>query len=202
MIQTVQGTIEYKVDTDKMTCTCPHFKYRCSSYPEDDPRRICKHLAKFNLKGKKRFTRAFAEDVLNELSILNSYEHVVCGSYRRGLATVGDIDVLILTDNFFSVVSWVEDRYKVLWSGSEKVSFMFGEIQVDFRRTDPQSLVTSMMYFTGSKNENIRLRIKASKLGLKLNEYGLWDGDDKIDCDSEEAVYKVLGMEFKAPRDR
>ena len=201
MTTTVQGSIEYTVNTDLMTCTCPDFKFKRSYLSVDNPKRACKHLAKF-IPAKKRFRRDFADSVLNKLSILNKYNHTVCGSYRRGLETVGDIDVLILTDDLSNVVNWVSLRYEVLWSGVEKISFIVDGIQVDFRRCDKESLVTMTMYFTGSKNENIRLRIKASKIGMKLNEYGLWFDGIKVNCDSEESVYKALGLKYIKPKNR
>lgn len=200
MKTTVIGTDEYIVDTDEMTCSCPHFQYRCSAYRKTDPRRMCKHLASLVTK---RFTRAFAEDVMaNHLSpILKDFECVVCGSYRRGLPTVGDIDILVVTDEFKRVVNSV-NQFDVLWSGAQKVSFMVDGIQVDLRRCDSESLVTMSMYFTGSKNENIRLRRKAISMGYKLNEYGLWNGKVRIPCASERDVYAALGLEYVSPECR
>ncbi len=203
MITTVIGSDEYIVDTDELTCSCPHFQYRLRSYHKSDPRRICKHLAKFVTTGNKRFSRAFAEEVMaNHLSsILKDFECTVCGSYRRGLPTVGDIDILILTDEFDKVVKRVK-RFDVLCSGMQKVSFMVDGIQVDLRRGDSDSYVTMCMYFTGSKEENIRLRKRAVSLGYKLNEYGLWSGSERIPCASEEDVYTALGLAFTPPNRR
>ena len=149
-----------------------------------------------------RFKRGDATYALHRLEILRDYSYRVCGSYRRQCETVGDLDILIVTDNFDDVVNRVADRYPILWSGPEKVSFMFGEIQVDFRRATTETVVTMQMYFTGSKRENIRLRSQAAYLGMKLNEYGLFHGDDRIPCDSEEEVYKTLGLPYVAPRFR
>lgn len=203
MVKMVLGTAEYKVDTVALTCTCPHFTYRCSSYSKSDPRRICKHLARFVTTNDKRFSRAFAEDVMaNHLSsILKDFECIVCGSYRRGLPTVGDIDILIVTDDFAKVVKRVS-CFDILWSGRQKVSFTVDGIQVDLRRADSDSFVTMCMYFTGSKEENIRLRRKAVSLGYKLNEYGLWNGSERIPCATEEDVYTALGLAFVAPNRR
>ncbi len=59
----------------------------------------------------------------------------------------------------------------------------------------------ALMYFTGSKEHNVRLRGIAKKLGLKLNEYGLFHGDKPVAADSEEQVYERLGLSLCPPGD-
>ena len=57
----------------------------------------------------------------------------------------------------------------------------------------------AIVYFTGSKEHNVRLRGIAKKFGLKLNEYGLFHGDKPIAVDSEEQVYERLGLSYVPP---
>ena len=151
---------------------------------------------------KQRFTRAQADNIISKLTILSEFNHKICGSYRREKPTVGDVDVLIITSDFHKVVKWVKSRYDVLWCGPQKISFVVDGIQVDFRKGTPETFVTMMLYFTGSHKENIRMRSKAKRMGLKLNEYGLWRGDEKVLCESEYDVYKALDLIYKLPKER
>jgi len=60
----------------------------------------------------------------------------------------------------------------------------------------------ALLYFTGSKNFNIRMRNAAIAKGWKLNEYGLWDGDKLIAGKTEEEIFEALGWEFVEPTAR
>ena len=57
----------------------------------------------------------------------------------------------------------------------------------------------ALLYFTGSKEHNIQLRARAVKRGCTLNEYGLFKGKKRLDADSEEALYKNLGLSYVPP---
>ena len=55
-IQKVQGTRLYEVNLNAVTCTCPHFKFRCSHHPKNSASRICKHLKIFEKEIQERFS--------------------------------------------------------------------------------------------------------------------------------------------------
>jgi DNA polymerase/3'-5' exonuclease PolX len=116
---------EYTIDTAKVTCTCPNFKYRCSHYPITSEERICKHLGRYynehpELKpialiraeenqerlasraadDKIRYPRSVFDPYVKIIrDSLNSFDEIdtyeICGSYRRQSELVSDLDVLI-----------------------------------------------------------------------------------------------------------
>lgn len=131
-------------------------------------------------------------------------EMLPVGSLRRGCETCGDIDILAsgaipsLMDAFVSY-PLVE---RVLARGETKSSVLLrGDFQADLRLVAPESRGAAMQYFTGSKAHNIALRDRAIRLGLKLNEYGVFriEGDERVAGTGEEDVYRTLGLDWVPP---
>jgi DNA polymerase (family 10) len=127
----------------------------------------------------------------------------VCGSIRRKKEIVRDIDVLVAgrdwarISKLFTSMPEVEE---VIAEGETKTSCRFvSGINADLRVVSEASFPYALMYFTGNKEHNVRLRGIAKKRGLKLNEYGLFDGDSPIILPSEAAVYEFLGLDFVPP---
>ena len=126
------------------------------------------------------------------------------GSFRRRRETIGDLDVLVLADDRAAATAAIlkyEPIRDVLSQGEEKASVaLAGGLQVDFRFVDEEAFGAAMMYFTGSKAHNIVLRKLAQKEGCKLNEYGLFKGEDRrIAGRTEEEVYEKLGLKQGIP---
>jgi len=127
----------------------------------------------------------------------------VAGSFRRRRETIGDLDFLIEAPDREKAAQGIlayqviED---VIARGREKVSAtLAGGTQVDLRFIEPEAFGAAMMYFTGSKAHNIALRKRAQKDDLKLNEYGLFRGDDRIAGKTEEEVFAKLGLPWIPP---
>jgi DNA polymerase (family X) len=127
----------------------------------------------------------------------------ICGSIRRRKEIVRDIDVLVaseewqLVSNRFRSMPEVEE---VLVEGETKTSCRLSlGINADLRVVARRSFPYALMYFTGSKEHNVRLRGIAKKRDLKLNEYGLFQGDRLIELSDEAAVYEFLGLAFVPP---
>ena len=125
------------------------------------------------------------------------------GSLRRMKETVGDIDILATSlhslklSEAFTSMSGVR---KVLEKGETKSSIILeSNLQVDLRIVDDQSFGSALMYFTGSKDHNIALRKLAISKGLKLSEYGLFKGNERVASRTEEEVYKRLGLDYIPP---
>ncbi len=129
----------------------------------------------------------------------------VVGSIRRFKETVHDVDVLVITDSPREVmerfVKYPEVE-EVLAHGEKKSSVIISGIQVDLRVFDRDCYGAAMLYFTGSKEHNIRLRQVCIDKGLKLNEYGLFRGEERVAGRSEEEVYSYLGMQWIPPEIR
>ena len=126
------------------------------------------------------------------------------GSLRRMRETVHDVDILAASPNpqkimkEFVALPMVE---RVLVSGETKTSVLIAnDLQVDLRVIKLESWGAALAYFTGSKEHNIRLRERAIKRGLKLNEYGLYDSaDTMIAGRQEEDIYRALDLPWIPP---
>ena len=126
------------------------------------------------------------------------------GSLRRMKETVHDIDILVASQSpakvmeEFVALPMVE---RVLVTGETKASLLTSDdLQVDLRVVEPDSWGAALAYFTGSKEHNIRLRERAIKRGMKLNEYGLFDSSEKVIAGREEEdIYKSLDLPWIPP---
>ena len=134
------------------------------------------------------------------------------GSLRRGKETIGDVDLVVAADPkdahaITSAFLKLEPVAQVLGQGPTKASMRTKEgVQVDLRVVDPGVYGATLLYFTGSKEHNIKMRERAIKMGMKLNEYGLLkagaDENDKaswVAAKTEEDVYRALKLEWIPP---
>jgi DNA polymerase (family 10) len=145
------------------------------------------------------------QEILKKLKNLKSVKRVSpAGSMRRMKETVGDIDILIETarpektiDEFTSF----PEIKKVLEAGKTKVSVMLKDIDIrmDLRILPEESYGAALLYFTGSKDHNVKLRGMAIKKGLKINEYGVFKKEKRVAGKSEREIYNLLGMDFVPP---
>lgn len=133
----------------------------------------------------------------------------VAGSLRRFRPTIGDIDLLIASDDPQPIMEAFVNRpgvARILGHGEKKSSVeLFRGQQVDLRILPPERYGTALSYFTGSQAHNIRLRELALKRGLSLNEHDFspLDGTgDPILCATEEEVYAALGLPWIPPEMR
>jgi DNA polymerase (family 10) len=127
------------------------------------------------------------------------------GSARRMKETVGDLDVLVASEDGDRVVEHFVSMSRVtrvLSKGSTRSSIIVGSnLQIDLRVILPESYGSALQYFTGSKEHNIKLRSLAQKSGFKLNEYGLFrrkDGE-KVAGEREEGVYALMNLQYIEP---
>jgi DNA polymerase (family X) len=127
----------------------------------------------------------------------------VCGSIRRRKEIVRDIDILVAGADpkklsaYFRSLPEVED---VIAEGETKTSVRFHMgIEADLRVVSKEAFPYALMYFTGSKEHNVKLRGIAKKKDLKLNEYGLFANGDSVALRTEAEVYKHLGLSYIPP---
>ena len=159
-------------------------------------------------KEGRRFKWAVAEEYVEDLlQYLNEAQGVevieVAGSFRRKKETVGDLDVLVVSEDWELVTDHFV-RYphvkEVISKGKTRSTVILTPgIQVDLRSVPRQCYGAALAYFTGSKAHNIAIRTMGVKLGLKINEYGVFRGDERIGGEEELDVYKAVGLPFIEP---
>ena len=141
---------------------------------------------------------------LRELSDVDEVE--VAGSIRRRKETVGDADILAISSRPEKVMDFfvsMPEVAHVLGKGKTKAMIKLKNgLDVDLRVVPEESFGAALNYFTGSKDHNVALRRIAQEKGLKLNEYGLFRGSQRIAGKTEEEIYKVLGLSFIPPEIR
>ncbi len=150
------------------------------------------------------------DDVQNFAKKLRDSGHFtsveVAGSIRRFKETIGDIDILVASENppeagdYFTSLKEVKHTNV---KGDTKISVLLNlGLNCDLRIMGRKSLGAALQYFTGSKEHNIRVRDIAIKAGLKLNEYGLYKGNRIVAGATEQGVYESLGMKWIPPEMR
>ncbi|MFF7995287.1 DNA polymerase/3'-5' exonuclease PolX [Kitasatospora xanthocidica] len=147
-----------------------------------------------------------AEQVVAALSAVPGCTRCAyAGSLRRMRETVGDIDVLATAEDsapLMAALTGLPYVAEVIGSGTTKTSVRTDRgVQVDLRVVPEEDWGAALVYFTGSKAHNIKLRTMAVRAGLKLSEYGLFevDGGAKVVSRTEDEVYAALGLPWIAP---
>lgn len=158
----------------------------------------------------KRHLLPYAQMIASEvIEWMNKSSDVIkiepLGSLRRKVATVGDIDIAVATNDPVSVIKhFVEypKKQKIIEQGEKSASIMLpSDVQVDILPTDPKSFGITLQHFTGSKHHNIALREHALKNNLSLNEYRIKNTKTNKETrfDNEKDYYNFLGMDFIPP---
>ena len=130
------------------------------------------------------------------------------GSIRRRRDTIGDIDILVASEQPAGVIvafTQLPLVREVLAQGTTRASILAaGDLQIDLRVIAPEVYGAALVYFTGSKEHNIALRDLAIQQGLKLNEYGLFEEKTgrRLASRTEEDVYAALGLPWLPPEIR
>ncbi len=128
---------------------------------------------------------------------------VIAGSFRRGRDTVGDLDVLVTAASADLVMARFTGLPAVLdvtARGTTRASVLLRSgLQVDLRLVPPESFGAALHYFTGSKAHNVRVRRLGQQHGLKVNEYGVFRGGERVAGDTEESVFSAVGLPFIPP---
>lgn len=137
------------------------------------------------------------------------------GSLRRGKETIGDVDIVASAADAARLHAALQSApgvAKVIASGDTKTSVRTAHgVQVDLRTVDDAQFGAALLYFTGSKEHNVRLRERAQRMGMRLNEYGLFKeepgaegtpqsrGAIPVAARTEEDVYAALGLWLVPP---
>lgn len=155
---------------------------------------------RISIADARRSAEAVVEDLLQLESVTQA---AVAGSCRRRKETCGDLDVLATSSDPDAAMDCLAEHVlvdSVLQRGSTKqrVRLKSG-VEMDLRVVPDESYGAAMQYFTGSKEHNVVVRQRAKDLGLKVNEYGVFRGEEQIAGATEEDVYSSLDMPWVPP---
>ena len=159
-------------------------------------------------KGRERMPLSTAMRVADEFAVslkkLPEVKNIsTAGSLRRQKETVRDIDILVISrqpEKIMNAFTSLPAVKEVLAKGETKSSVRTeDDIQVDCRVVEEKSFGAALIYFTGSKNFNIKIRQLAIKNGLKVNEYGVFKDERFVCGKTEEEVFKIIGMPYIEP---
>jgi DNA polymerase (family 10) len=127
----------------------------------------------------------------------------VAGSLRRHRETTKDVDIVVSSDapdslgDAFASCPAVEE---VISHGRTKVSVILRSgMASDLRIVSDEQFPYALHHFTGSKEHNTLMRGRAKAHGLKMNEYGLFGGEDLVPCRDESEIFKALGLAYIEP---
>ena len=129
----------------------------------------------------------------------------IAGSIRRRKETIGDIDILVVSDKPEEIMDYFVNLKivnRVLSKGLTRSSVITEKnLQIDLRVVEESSFGSALLYFTGSKEHNVKLRKIALDRKWKLSEYGLRDKEKKelIAGKNEHNIYDLLGMDYIPP---
>lgn len=159
-----------------------------------------------------KVARRIGEEIIAELKKMPGVQKAeLAGSLRRKKETIGDIDIIVLAEprdrkKIVSRFIQLPLVAKVLAKGTTRASVILKKtnVQVDIRLVHDYEYGSALLYFTGSKEHNIKLRTMARNRGYKINEYGLFqiDSGKRLAGSTEEEIYSFLGMKYIPPEKR
>ncbi len=150
--------------------------------------------------------RAVARQVAEALRAHGGVERLeIAGSLRRLRETVKDVDILVTSREAARVIRTLTSLpsvVEVLGQGPTKASVLHQDgLAIDLRVVEPEAFGAALQYFTGSKDHNVRTREMASRRGLKISEYGVFEEATgaRIAGGTEEEVYGAIGLPWIPP---
>lgn len=144
------------------------------------------------------------ESLLKTLHGVKGVKHVVpAGSFRRRQETVGDVDILATCADSAEIMRrfvGYEDVAEIIAHGETRSSVILRSgLHVDLRVVPEESYGAALHYFTGSKAHNIAIRARALQAGLKINEYGVFHGEERVGGATESEVYAAVQLPYIEP---
>lgn len=163
------------------------------------------HAGRFMLADAERFV----EPLVGYLSECREIERLeVAGSYRRRCETIGDVDLLATAHQAAPVMRHFlvyPQIGQVQMAGDTRSTVILGNgLQVDLRVVAPDCYGAALLYFTGSKEHNVKLRRRAIERGLRISEYGVFrapaapDADAAARATADVAAGAAAGAEDRA----
>ncbi|MGQ0507912.1 MAG: DNA polymerase/3'-5' exonuclease PolX [Myxococcaceae bacterium] len=196
-------------DVPSLETACKEHKVRdLKGFGEKTEQKILDALELLK-RAKGRFLLGEARPVAEELlasvrAVPGVIRASIGGSTRRWAETVSDVDIIASAENALPVLETFAKHPRVaqvLGSGESKCSVRLWEndLQVDLRVLPDEDFATALHHFTGSKAHHIRLRGLAQDRGLKISEWGVHRGEEKLSVKDESVLYGLLGMQYVPP---
>jgi DNA polymerase (family 10) len=173
--------------------------------------KLIQAIERLGLSGKERRTPIehalpIAQEIVDALESIEGVQAIeYAGSLRRFRETIGDVDILVSARDHDAVMAGFLELavvQEVLGKGDTKSSVLTqAGMQVDLRVVNPDQYGAALLYFTGSKAHNIRLRQLALDRQWTLNEYALSEVESGkvVASKTEEEIYDALGLAFVEP---
>src|SRR5450631_1352324 len=182
-----------------------------SGFGQKSEEKLAQALARLEAQGPMERTPIsvalpLAERIVAHMLELPGVTHAsTCGSLRRFSETIGDVDIVVAAAAAEPVMEALVSMSlvdRVLGRGESKTSVVTRRgTQIDLRVVAQHQLGAALLYFTGSKGHNIKLRQRALARGLTLNEYALSEieGGKVVASETEEQIYEALGLPWIPP---
>lgn len=126
----------------------------------------------------------------------------IVGSIRRKEKNPVDIDIVIIPKDKEKIKQILIKKGKVIENGEKQFAVKIKGVKVELYFVSGEDWGAALFAYTGASGYSIGLRIRAKKMGLKLNQYGLFKGNRKIAGKTEKQIYEALGKKFKTPEQR
>ena len=158
--------------------------------------------------------RAFEKQLSKKIT-----NFTIVGSYRRGKTTSGDIDVMLVSKSTTAIDGFHKTLIDLLGAsnvftyskGPDKLSTVLrlniagskAICKLDAFRVLPENQIPMLLYSTGSKEFNVRMRSIAKRKGYLLNQNGLFKNGHKVSgLKNEKDYFKILDMDYLEPEAR
>jgi DNA polymerase (family X) len=159
--------------------------------------------------GGKRISRNEAENIFSKiysnLADTQIASLTLCGSYRRGKPTCGDLDIVAIVQDKERFDQWCSNHFGMQKSGKKPaLNGLIDEAQVEFYIATKENYGSFVQMWTGSAFHNVSLRKKALEMGYSLSQYGLKckNTGSMLEFKHEQDLYAALNVTYKDPKDR